>query len=615
MIDSGDQLVSELVKDPNCLYKISNYQRFYVWNESKVDAYLNDIIVTISRREQDPSVTHYFGQFILLKGDHDRRQRYTYEVIDGQQRLTTFLLFVATMYGKASVIAQSHPEVAKSAARFQEECSDYLESIKPGASREPKLKLSETDNAYFSAIISNLRSNDEVEKHTSPESHKRLYGAQLRICEKLDAIIINEATATAKIDILEKLLFTATKAFQVVVLSPTEEKYTYQLYQVVNDRGEPLTEGELLKAKSIEVLASKEQFATRAREIWADILKDPGSTTDEYLKWCYMSKLGAEKDTDRYYRAFLEEYFHLPHTGIVTDDIQHQFMNDLQGLHDDIIICRKLALGIWPYAQHESSPPEWKKSVLRNLVVGRKHKLCIPVLLSAYKQSGYKKTADSEQNFYNCLELCETFFAIVKGVFGWNETKLKVRYLYAAKQMRKNEQSFRSQQFQELLAKNIEPKTVHDECLLKIQNMTYTAKGDNAAMKHFCILLETYWRCFEGGRVYTNRVPDGTNLVYDELSLEHIYPESAPDGTSDIELEVNKHRLGNLLIFGKKDNSKLRNKSYEQKKPIYQTARFATAYDLVNSANQWTMNEYRTRHEDVCKKLEILLLRFYPSQT
>ena len=59
----------------------SNYQRFYVWDESKVDTYLNDIIFTLTRRETDKSVMHYFGQTILLETDEDRRGRKTFEVM------------------------------------------------------------------------------------------------------------------------------------------------------------------------------------------------------------------------------------------------------------------------------------------------------------------------------------------------------------------------------------------------------------------------------------------------------------------------------------------------------------------------------------------------------
>lgn len=411
---------------------------------------------------------------------------------------------------------------------------------------------------------------------------------------------------------MDKMLNTATDAFQVVVISPTDERHTYQLYQVVNDRGEPLTEGELLKAKSIEVLASNKDYVSQAREIWDDILKDPGSKTDEYIKWCYMSKMGAEKAQDRYYRAFLETYFHVADDEVITEEIQNQFMDDLNGLHRDIEICRKLEQGIWPYDEADSTTDEWKKSVLSTLIVGRKHRLCIPVLLSAYVQNEGQKIKTAEKNFYSYLEICEAFFVLVKGVFAWRETRLKERYMEAAKKMRDPKEKFQSQQFSALLAE-IDPKLVKEECLHKLKNLNYAAKGDNSLMKHLCILLETYWGCFDNdGKVYTNRVSDGTNLVYKELSLEHIYPESAPDEVRDEMLAVNKHRLGNLLIYGKNENTKLKNKPYALKREAYTKSRFATVSAVGNSVENWTLEEYNKRHENVCKKLKVILLRFYP---
>lgn len=612
MLKSTDRFVGELVDSPDSLYRISNYQRFYVWNESKVDTYLNDILLTLRRRESDNSVMHYFGQIIILETGEDRRGRKTYEVIDGQQRLTTFLMFVAGLHGKTIQLAKEYSEIANEAEKFQKKCMGYLESEKPNADRVPRLELSETDNSYYATILDNLCSAEKVEKHTKPQSHKCLFAAQDRIREWLDFITSDQATAANKLSFMEKMLETATEAFQIVVIRPTEEKHTYQLYQVVNDRGEPLTEGELLKAKSIEVLASNETYANKARKIWDDILKDPGNKTDEYLKWCYMSKIGAEKSQDRYYRAFLENYFHVADGQIITEEVQKQFLKDLEGLYQDVVTCRKLDQGIWPYAEANSSVEEWKKKVLSTLVVGRKHKLCIPVLLSAYVQNADKKVQTAEDNFFSCLEICETFFVLVKGVFTWREDRLKERYLEAAKKMRDPKEKFQSHQLKMLLAK-IDPKLVKEECLQKLKALSYAKKGDNSLMKHLCILLETYWSCFdEDGKVYTSRVSDGTNLVYKELSLEHIYPESAPDEIQDPVMAANKHRLGNLLIYGKKENTKLKNKPYTLKREAYSKSRFATVSTVGDSVKEWTLAEYNKRHDDVCEKLKVLLLRFYP---
>jgi hypothetical protein len=611
MLNSTDRFFGELVSPADSLYKISNYQRFYVWNEGKVDTYLNDIILTLTRRETDKSVMHYFGQTILLETDEDRRGRKTFEVIDGQQRLTTFLMFVASLYGKSAQLAESHPEIKDTAEAFQKKCKNYLQSEKPNAEIAPKLILSETDNAYFASIISSLRNGCGVEKHSCPESHKRLYAAQSHICERINSIVGVKATAAESLTYMDRILDTAADAFQVVVIKPKAERHTYQLYQVVNDRGEPLTEGELLKAKSIEVLANNKDYVAKARDFWDDILKDPGSKTDEYLKWCYMSKVGDEKSQDRYYRAFLETYFHLADNTIITEEIQAQFMEDLTDLYRDIEVCRKLDQGIWPYDEADSTADEWKKSVLSTLVVGRKHKLCIPVLLSAYVQNKDQHIKTAEKNFFSYLEICETFFVLVKGVFAWREDRLKERYLEAARKMRKPKEKFQSQQFKALLAE-IDPKLVEEECLQKLKNLTYAAKGDNSLMKHLCILLETYWGCFEkDGRVYTSRVPDGTNLVYKELSLEHIYPESAPDGTKDEVMAANKHRLGNLLIYGRKENTKLRNKPYALKREAYTKSRFTTVSTVGCSVQDWTHEEFEKRHNDVCEKLKALLLRFY----
>lgn len=52
------------------------------------------------------------------------------------------------------------------------------------------------------------------------------------------------------------------------------------------------------------------------------------------------------------------------------------------------------------------------------------HTLCISLLISAYRQLAIHGVS-SEENFYKCLELCENFFILVKGLFKMREDKLK----------------------------------------------------------------------------------------------------------------------------------------------------------------------------------------------
>ena len=65
------------------LYVVQEYQREYVWDgEVEVDALLSDLI---SAYENNPDKTYFMGTTVVYSNNVNK-----YELIDGQQRITTF---------------------------------------------------------------------------------------------------------------------------------------------------------------------------------------------------------------------------------------------------------------------------------------------------------------------------------------------------------------------------------------------------------------------------------------------------------------------------------------------------------------------------------------------
>ena len=85
MLTSRIRTMKEIVRNRDCLYCVNNYQRFYVWDDNKVNTYLSDILKVIGQAQSTPVIPkHFFGQFIVLQIEEDDRGRETFEVIDGQ---------------------------------------------------------------------------------------------------------------------------------------------------------------------------------------------------------------------------------------------------------------------------------------------------------------------------------------------------------------------------------------------------------------------------------------------------------------------------------------------------------------------------------------------------
>ena len=69
-----------------CVYEIPIYQRNYAWGKEEIEALIQDVY---DAYKQDAQKVYYIGTLVTFhKGDR------VYEVIDGQQRLTTLRLIL-----------------------------------------------------------------------------------------------------------------------------------------------------------------------------------------------------------------------------------------------------------------------------------------------------------------------------------------------------------------------------------------------------------------------------------------------------------------------------------------------------------------------------------------
>src|SRR5690349_19142575 len=74
-------------------YHVPKYQREYTWGRLEWEQLLQDI------DENDPG--YFMGSLICVKdGDVVPNDEIIYEVVDGQQRLTTLSLLIMAIYGR-----------------------------------------------------------------------------------------------------------------------------------------------------------------------------------------------------------------------------------------------------------------------------------------------------------------------------------------------------------------------------------------------------------------------------------------------------------------------------------------------------------------------------------
>ncbi len=93
------QLKDILATELSAYYQIPMYQRPYQWTEENCEKLLDDLFFNY---EDDRESDYFCGSLVLITISEDSKVK-TYDVVDGQQRLSTFILLakvLATLYDK-----------------------------------------------------------------------------------------------------------------------------------------------------------------------------------------------------------------------------------------------------------------------------------------------------------------------------------------------------------------------------------------------------------------------------------------------------------------------------------------------------------------------------------
>lgn len=149
---AGPIVVGQLLQNRN-RYAVPIYQRNYVWTRQKQwEPFWGDIrakaIERLAGREQRYS--HYMGAVVLeARGGFSARRVPTFQVVDGQQRLTTFQLFLSACRDYA--IAIGHKSAADNIGR-------YLLNTDPHLMEEPEVEIfkvwpTEQNRELFTTIV------------------------------------------------------------------------------------------------------------------------------------------------------------------------------------------------------------------------------------------------------------------------------------------------------------------------------------------------------------------------------------------------------------------------------------------------------------------------------
>lgn len=180
-IKSSDVMLGELVGKSQYLFRVPNYQRYYTWSEKEVLLFLKDGGFCWHSLTVDHCLfEHFAGQLILRRLREDNVDRCEMEIVDGQQRLTTFTLLVFTA-------VRMLKKYAGGESRAKDLKEKYLVSAKAQGETVWILTLSKMDQNFWEQLTDIHKDPSWCKPKT--ESHKRLQKAEVIIREYLEELV------------------------------------------------------------------------------------------------------------------------------------------------------------------------------------------------------------------------------------------------------------------------------------------------------------------------------------------------------------------------------------------------------------------------------------------
>jgi Protein of unknown function DUF262/Protein of unknown function (DUF1524) len=224
-------------------YLIPQYQRQYGWGvDPQLQLLWHDIVHTADKLERGGGhqAPHFMGAIVIAQIKTFGRQVQAYEVIDGQQRLTTFQLLLVAI---RQVAADHHPEYA-------EEADKYLMNVgvmETPAVEKYKLWPSLIDRAVFSRIVDPDSIGAPVEHIVEDEvgAVRPAIAAHAYFVER----VTERVCPNGEFDQLrlEKLFEALKDGLAVVSIELEDEDDPQTIFETLNSRGLDLSAGDLMR--------------------------------------------------------------------------------------------------------------------------------------------------------------------------------------------------------------------------------------------------------------------------------------------------------------------------------------------------------------------------------
>ena len=530
-------------------FVIPEYQRSYVWENDNIMELLDDLFFAY---ENKPENEYFLGSLVLKKLDNESFPEY--EVLDGQQRLTTFFIMLAVL---RDLIDNPRNKSQMQEKIYQEE--DEFNGV-PERSRIT-YKIRDNIEGFIKTYVI-------TEGGTSKEDY--LYNLKdeknISISHMANAILILRRELSQREDIFEFAKYINKKALFIYVSTSNTED-AFRMFTILNDRGIPLTSADILKSENIGALDSDKEKQKYA-QLWEDIEAKYGDGFDRFLQFI-RTILVKEKARANLLDEFKEKVY--DKKVLMRGKETFNLVEEYSDIYEKIIDLQ------------DSSLSNKFKNLITIMKIGLRSEDWIPPLLSYFEKFKYK-------NLDEFLTKLEYKFAgdwicgitPTKRLDAMNNILKKIGNCSSSEEVLKDENIFNinKEELKNSISGDIYQKQFSKYVLLKLE---YIMSDNTVHLSSF--------NC---------------------ISVEHVLPQN-PKNDSEWNKIFTKderakwtNKLGNLVLISKRKNSSLGNCDFKEKKEKYLKSRidaFNGSKVFIERNDKWTVDVLQDRQAKNIKML------------
>jgi len=590
-INSGQVSVGEMLSNRGT-FIVPRYQRNYAWDDNQIASFLNDLDLCWNARAAKEPRHHFFGGIVTANAPVPGSTRPNNELIDGQQRLATFLMLMVQL--RQAMLRIAHAAEADGngemktflttkAGLIGDRYESFSDTIAMKIVQIPRIQLSVPDHPFFEALLRGA--NPEPQRR----SHELLATGFGAIAAHIETLLAACPDLTAKAEALETVMQVVEQDWTVIHMAASDRKDAYMLFQVLNDRGLSLTEGELLRASTLEAIepVAPANVMEAVEASWDAILAGRNLDIRKGLQWVYASQVGDWPGRSTLLSDLTRNLFPpLVAEEPLTRDQADEIAAAVASLQHDFGILSDIMGGEWPMPTHQAIRA-WDKDRLRLLVVHLKQVDCLPLLVAASQLT--------PQYFADVVQALERFCFRYSVIVDGPPLEAIAVYNQHAVSIRRAADDFRPGALIHDLGELVERLAPDEVFRPRLEALHYPRSESRKPLKYFLMTLEHHVRWFDDGAQGRPQCRDRTRVLdFENSTIEHIYPEHAVQPNADLEPYLDT--LGNLTILGPEDNDAAGDKSFADKKGY-----FAQSHSLLNrqiaEEENWTVDALLRRQE------------------